>query len=287
VGLLTYFIDQIADPAEKNRAWQRYHQVVDFVERGKCRHLQICSHFGESPKWITCGACDVCGAEPEWLSAFDARSSKSTRAYGGRAGTGQTFRPVKKSSQPGVDPELSEYLREWRRTTAREQGIAAFVVMHDTTLEEVCRTNPRSLSEVRRIPGFGERRTELYGQAILNALQRFRDGARASEALKKKSKPAEETMNLLAEGHTLEEIAKIRGRQIGSVANIVAEMLEQGQLEFQPSWVGADNLEKIQSACSRLGMERLRTLKDDLPPEITFEEIRLVVAMLRTRQGQA
>jgi ATP-dependent DNA helicase RecQ len=94
-------------------------------------------------------------------------------------------------------------------------------------------------------------------------------------------------MNLLAEGHTLEEIAKIRGRQIGSVATIVAEMVERGQLEFQPSWVGADNLEKIQAACTRLGMERLRTLKDDLPPEITFEEIRLVVAMLRGRQAQA
>jgi ATP-dependent DNA helicase RecQ len=182
---------------------------------------------------------------------------------------------------------MSEYLREWRRTTAREQGIAAFVVMHDTTLDELCRMNPRSLADVRRVPGFGERKTELYGQAILQALQRFRDGARATEALKKKSKPAEETLRLLAEGHSLEEIAKIRGRQIGSIATIVADMVERRQLQFQTSWIGDGNLEKIEAACAKLGMDRLATLKEDLPPEIGYEEIRLVVAMLRSRQEQA
>ncbi len=279
VGLLTYFIDQIEDPAEKERAWQRYHQVRRFVEAGQCRHLQICTHFGESPKWTACEACDVCGATPEWLSAFSAKTAKAGKYFASAA--------VSKPTQPGVDREMSEYLREWRRTTAREQGIAAFVVMHDTTLDEVCRVNPRSLADVRRIPGFGVRKTELYGKAILQVLERFRHGARATEALKKKSKPAEETLGLLAQGHTLDEIAKIRGRQIGSVATIVAELVERGQLEFQQSWIGATNLEKIEAACRKLGMERLRTIKDDLPPEITFEEIRLVVAMLRSRQPQA
>src|SRR5690348_8303397 len=67
VGLLTYFIEQVSDAAEKERSWQRYHQIRRFVELGKCRHLQICAHFGETPKWTTCGACDVCGAQPDWL----------------------------------------------------------------------------------------------------------------------------------------------------------------------------------------------------------------------------
>src|SRR6185312_15879397 len=49
VALLTYFINQINDPAEKERSWQRYHQVRGFVDDAVCRHLQICSHFGETP----------------------------------------------------------------------------------------------------------------------------------------------------------------------------------------------------------------------------------------------
>ena len=67
-GLLAYFIEKIIDPAEKERAWQRYHAVRRFAESHVCRHRQICSHFGELPKWSSCGACDVCGFLPPWLA---------------------------------------------------------------------------------------------------------------------------------------------------------------------------------------------------------------------------
>ena len=50
-GLLAYFIDKMNDPAEKERAWQRYHTVRRFAESARCRHLQICTHFGQTPKW--------------------------------------------------------------------------------------------------------------------------------------------------------------------------------------------------------------------------------------------
>jgi hypothetical protein len=43
----------------------------------------------------------------------------------------------------------------------------------------------------------------------------------------------------------------------------------------------------IEAACASVGLdrlERLKTLKDALPPEITYDEIRLVVARLR-REG--
>ncbi|MFB3131422.1 MAG: ATP-dependent DNA helicase RecQ, partial [Rhodothermales bacterium] len=62
-GLLAHFVEQITDPAEKERAWQRYHQIRSFAESKSCRHRQICTHFGETPKWRSCGACDVCGCE--------------------------------------------------------------------------------------------------------------------------------------------------------------------------------------------------------------------------------
>src|SRR5277367_2300601 len=67
-GLLAHFIGQVTDPAEKERAWQRYHTIRRFVESDSCRHRQICLHFGETPKWTECGACDVCSGMPEWLS---------------------------------------------------------------------------------------------------------------------------------------------------------------------------------------------------------------------------
>jgi ATP-dependent DNA helicase RecQ len=289
VGLLTYFIEQMSDPDEKERSWQRYHQVRRFVEADTCRHLQICSHFGETPKWKTCGACDVCGVTPACLATpvqvARPRRSRAKTYAAPVVHSDATSYPVPAAAAP-VNFELAEYLREWRRATARQQGIAAFVVMHDATLEAICRLQPTSLAEMRRVHGFGERKTEVYGQQILDALRRFRDGARASEHFTRKPKPAEETVRLLAEGRTFSEIAEIRSRQLASVVELVAGMVERGELRFQPSWIREDALQQIKTACSKLGTDRLRPLKDALPAEITFNEIRLVIADLRRAQTQ-
>ncbi|HWC19623.1 MAG TPA: RecQ family ATP-dependent DNA helicase, partial [Terriglobales bacterium] len=281
VGLLAYFIDQIGDPAEKERSWNRYHQVRRFVESRVCRHLQVCSHFGETPKWTTCGACDACGVETAWLTA-PVEQPKRKR--------GRTLTLAHDDSQHSPEAallegnyELREYLREWRRNAARAQGVPAYVVMHDTTLEALCRMQPKALAEMRRVPGFGERKIALYGQQILQALQHFRDGARASEAPKKASKPAAETVRLITLGHSLQQIANIRGRQLQSVVEMVAEMVESGQVDFQPQWIEAEKLQAIEAACGELGTDRLRPLKDALPPEITYEEIRLVTAKLKSQ----
>jgi ATP-dependent DNA helicase RecQ len=294
-GLLAYFIEQVTDPVERERAWQRYHRVRRFVESATCRHLQICSHFGENTKWKSCAACDVCGATPPWLAEPVQVQKRKRRAVAAAAGAGAGSSRALLSPMLSVprDPatrdaehELREYLREWRRTTAREQGIAAFIVMHDTTLEELCRVKPASLSELRRVPGFGERKTELYGPEILDALHRFRNGARATEAPSKASDPAGETLRLLEQGRTLEEIAQIRGRQLNSVVSLVAGMVERGDLDFEPAWIHGDHQEKIEQACARLGTQRYKPLKDALPEEITYGEIHLVVARLRQQQAQ-
>lgn len=279
-GLLGYFANQVLDAAERDRAWQRYHTIRAFAESGKCRHRQICTHFGETPKWASCGGCDVCGAAPEWLAETVTPAAVHRAVVGsGSSGEKVAARPV-----AGADQELREYLREWRRITAKEQGMPAYVVLHDSSLDEICRLQPRSLAELLTITGIGERKADLYAPAILSALRRYREGARAAALPEKKTAPALETLQLLAEGKSLEDIARIRGRQIGTVVNAVAGLVEKGELEFRPEWIDRNKLAVIEAACERqdvASLVRLRTLKDALPPEITYDEIRLVVARLR------
>jgi ATP-dependent DNA helicase RecQ len=225
VGLLTHFMQQLTDPQERERGWQRYHIIRNFVESAGCRHRQICLHFGENPKWATCGACDVCGCEIEWLNApvpalkskrRDKRSAteraaasaaeasitftrgprpssgqenelpaSTSAAAASTAGSGWWGSAAKRETSgasakiaAGIDPELREYMREWRRVASRKMNIAAFIIMHDTSLDHLCQVQPRSLAEIRKVSGFGERKTEMYGPAILEALERFRNGAR-------------------------------------------------------------------------------------------------------------
>ena len=119
-GLLVYFIEQITDPAEKERAWHRYHRIRAFAESKSCRHRQICSHFGENPKWRSCGACDVCDREPEWLSTLEeAQRPKRPMSASPTASPARPRQPesAEKGVATDVDPELREYLREWRRSS--------------------------------------------------------------------------------------------------------------------------------------------------------------------------
>ena len=280
-GLLGFFANQILDSGERDRAWQRYHTIRAFAESGQCRHRQICTHFGETPKWTTCNACDICGNQPEWLikpanALWSGRSRTRKDSPATISGRTTTNVPREANNSP-----LHEYLREWRRLTAKEQGVPAYVVLHDTSLDEVCRLQPTSIAELLNVTGIGERKAETYGQKILAALRQYLAGARPSAAPAKKSAPAEETLRLLAEGKTFEDIAKIRARQLSTVVNAVASLVETGQLEFLPAWIDRNRLAVIEAACAIHGTERLKTLKDSLPPEITYEEIRLTVARLR------
>ena len=279
-GLLAFFANQIMDAAERERAWQRYHKIREFAESKQCRHRQICTHFGETPKWTSCQACDVCGTLPPWLTVAASQAAVRQAVAG--------F-PSASPRAAEADGELREYLREWRRLTAKEKGVPAFVVLHDTTLEEICRVMPTSIPQLRTITGIGERKADLFGRDILAVLKRYSEGARASVVPQKKTAPAVETLGLISQGKTLQEIADARGRQLGTVINAVAALVESGAVEFNPVWIDRNKQSVIEAACHRAGLEkieRLKSLKDVLPPEVTYDEIRLVVAHLRRQKLQ-
>ena len=177
VGLLTYFIEQLNDAEEKARAWQRYHIIRNFVESDGCRNRQICVHFGETPKWLSCNACDVCSGELEWITLPTHAKDRATVANSSNSERRTKTEVRRITVKTSVDDDLREHLREWRRTTSRELSLPAFIIMHDTTLDEVCRVRPRTLAQLRRVSGFGDRKVEMYGKQILDSLAAF--GAQA------------------------------------------------------------------------------------------------------------
>ena len=65
---------------------------------------------------------------------------------------------------------------------------------------------------------------------------------------------------------------------------MVSDLVERGLVDFQDAWVEPDKLEKIETAATQLGLNTLTPVKESLPPEFTYDEIRLVVAYLRRRR---
>jgi ATP-dependent DNA helicase RecQ len=64
-----------------------------------------------------------------------------------------------------------ERLRAWRASTAKEQGVPAYVIFHDATLRQIAAESPASLAELGTVSGIGENKLAKYGQQILAILR--------------------------------------------------------------------------------------------------------------------
>jgi ATP-dependent DNA helicase RecQ len=65
------------------------------------------------------------------------------------------------------DAALFETLRQWRADTAREQGVPAYVILHDRTLRELAEMRPTTRGHLAMVSGIGAAKIEHYGEELL------------------------------------------------------------------------------------------------------------------------
>jgi superfamily II DNA helicase RecQ len=69
-----------------------------------------------------------------------------------------------------VDSVLMSRLKTWRMDQARAQGVPAFVVFNDRTLEAIASLRPSSEVALLEVPGIGPAKLEAYGDQLLDLL---------------------------------------------------------------------------------------------------------------------
>ena len=62
---------------------------------------------------------------------------------------------------------LIDKLRAWRSEVARKQGIPAYVVLHDVTIDGIASLRPRTQEQLRGIAGIGDKKLERYGRELI------------------------------------------------------------------------------------------------------------------------
>ena len=72
-------------------------------------------------------------------------------------------------SAPAPAPLVAE-LRAWRSRRAREDGVPAYVVLHDATLNELASRRPMSPAELAAVKGLGPAKLDRYGDELLEVL---------------------------------------------------------------------------------------------------------------------
>jgi ATP-dependent DNA helicase RecQ len=161
----------------KNRAAAAYAQIRDvetYVNVTTCRREYLLRYFGDLEKVAPCAGCDVCLGEADEIGkplAAAAQERLTPPAGQDLARTG-----VAGGSHDGVDRELFERLKHWRGEHARRQRVPAYVVLHNSHLEEIAARKPQSIHELGSIKGVGLRRAARYGEELL-ALVRGEEAA--------------------------------------------------------------------------------------------------------------
>lgn len=99
------------------------------------------------------------------------RNSKSTNNQA-KATVADTFSDAPISEQDIAHPVLYNKLRQWRKETADEEGIPAFMVMHTKVLIAISNELPSTTRELAAVKGFGPKKTQKYGEAVLDIVKR-------------------------------------------------------------------------------------------------------------------
>ncbi len=76
--------------------------------------------------------------------------------------------PPKRAPEP--DDPVYAALKVWRLERSKSDEVPAYVVFHNSTLEEIATRGPSSLAELATVPGVGPTKIERYGPDVLAVL---------------------------------------------------------------------------------------------------------------------
>ncbi|MEG1041073.1 MAG: DNA helicase RecQ, partial [Pseudomonas sp.] len=143
----------------------------------------------------------------------------------------------------GDEREQWEALRALRRKLAEEHGVPPYVIFPDSTLLEMLRSQPASLSEMAQVSGVGARKLERYGAAFLEVL------GGAAEAPPQVADLRHELTSLARAGMTPTQIAGQLNCSEKNVYSLLAEAIGRQQLSLEQALdLPQDLLEEIQDA---------------------------------------
>ncbi|MGN6429433.1 MAG: ATP-dependent helicase [Gaiellaceae bacterium] len=82
----------------------------------------------------------------------------------------ETRAPARPKRPEGELSPAFRTLKQWRLERAKADEVPAYVVFHNSTLEEIAERGPRTLAELASVPGVGPTKLERYGDEVLAAL---------------------------------------------------------------------------------------------------------------------
>lgn len=183
---------------------------------------------------------------------------------------------------------LYKALSAWRRKLAEKLDTPIYNIALNAMLKAVAQEMPTSQRALKKIKGFGDKRIKLYGADIIDIVLKHLGQTSIAEETEPEPEPEpkkekvstyEQTLQLLKNGMTAEEIAGERELQLSTIQGHFARFVGQGLYEakdFLPRW----KIEELKDYFESTGDRDVAEAKDVLGDRYSFGEIRIMLAQL-------
>ncbi len=215
----------------------------------------------------------------------------------------QMSSPQRKSSADrtgdweGVDRNLFEELRKWRKETAAEKSVPSFVIFGDRTLRALAAIRPTTLASMNAVYGIGDAKLQEYGPAIVELISTWCSEAevsvnQAGQQSSELRKPVKQSgggwtgqagaaSKAFAAGASIDEVVESTGRTRQTVIDYLCRHIEATDAPIE-RWVDADTIARVTTAAAEAGLARLRPIRDLTGDDVSWDEIRIVLARLNS-----
>ena len=199
----------------------------------------------------------------------------------------------KQSFSDVVNVELYDSLKRWRDGIVEETGMPIYMIANQNALKEIATYLPFNKKDLTKLSGFGKAKAEKYGDEILDAVLDYCERnnlesnmieKEANPKKERKEKSSEEktptnilSFNLFKEGKSIAEIAKERNMVTNTIEGHLASFIASKQINID-DLVTTEKQKLIKEVILIHGRLSTKTLKENLPEDISYGEIRMVMA---------
>ena len=197
--------------------------------------------------------------------------------------------PEAASALPADHKELFEKLRTLRKNIADKNGIAPYMIFHDSSLRDMVARLPRTKEEFLGVLGVGESKADKYGKLFIEEVHKFlRDHPIEKLDLPKVSyiPPIESETSLVSlrlykQGQTPLQIAESRKLAVTTIMSHLEIYIANGEIADISGFVADEKIPRIKAAFAKHGDAVLSPVMEALGKgNFTYDELKVVRAWL-------
>ncbi len=202
-------------------------------------------------------------------------------------GNEQVFKKMQRKVQKKqTDNSLFNILKEVRKSISEREKVPPYIIFPDVTLREMSEYLPQNEYALLQIKGVGESKLKRYGEEFLDAIRKYIEDNKIEISSENKTVTEKDpshivTFNMYKEGKSLEEICKERDLKILTVQEHIMKASLEGLDVDLNDFIPEEHKEQIYNVIKRVGAEKLKTIKEELPEDVSYMSIKAVLCMIQ------